>query len=138
MVEKTINTKNKIKNKIKNKSISEKSNKLISEKNIKSKKSSKISSKKQNKKLSKKQNKKPSKKMSGGDNIFQASINLITSTVGLGLQLFNTVDGVMNMPTDLKKGMKAADLNAPAQAAPAPKQQMPNNELKDVKNVPIQ
>jgi hypothetical protein len=113
MVEKTINTKNKIKNK------------SISEKNIKSKKSIK------------KQNKKPSKKMSGGDNIFQASINLITSTVDLGLQLFNTVDGVMNMPTDLKKGMKAADLNAPAQAAPAPKQQMPNNDLKDVKNVPI-
>jgi len=41
------------------------------------------------------------------------------------------------MPTDLKKGMKAADLNAPAQAAPAPKQQMPNKELNDVKDVPI-
>lgn len=122
MVEKTINTKNKMKNKL----IIEKSNKLISEKNIKSKKSSKKSSKK------------TSKKMIGGDNIFQASINLITSTVDLGLQLFNTVDGVMNMPTDLKKGMKAADLNAPAQAAPAPKQKMPNNELNDVKNVPVQ
>ena len=107
MVEKTFTTKNNNNNKKKNEIKNVKSMKLIN------------------------------KKMTGGDNIFEASINLIMSSIDLGGQLFKTVDGVMNMPTDLKKGMKAADLNAPAQAAPAPKQQMPNKELNDVKDVPI-
>ena len=116
-----------------NKTKNEKNNKKVDKK---LKEENKKESNKTKKNLNKLVKIKVNKKMKGGDNIFQASINLIMSSIDLGGQIFKTVDGIMDMPSDLKKGIKNAEL-PPAQPAPSPKQTMPNKQLQDAKNVPI-
>lgn len=43
-------------------------------------------------------------KQSGG-NVAKSTVNLVTSTFNLGISLFTAMDGVMNMPRDLKNAV---------------------------------
>lgn len=70
-------------------------------------------------------NKHKIKKKIGG-NIFTAGIGLVMESIELGESMFKAANGIMNMPTDLKRAVPPPEKKAPAQPAEAPPKKMPS------------
>lgn len=69
-----------------------------------------------------------------GGNVGKSTVNLVTSTFNLGISLFTAMDGVMNMPRDLKNAVPPnVQRNEPGQVKEAQSEKLPKFNKKMIK-----